>query len=235
MISIVLPAYNEAQRLSPTLREIELYMLHNRGGGIGEVLIVDDGSTDSTVERAMYFSLRLPLKVVRLIKNSGKWSAIRAGIREASYDWILLMDADGSAPVDTLLNVDVDGLEARNTVLFGSRFVKGAVVQNKSGSRTIISRTYRAYMHLIQSYVFGKVVVDDTQAPWKLFNRNYMVRPIYSNRFAGDLELICSLRDDVRIENVPLKFYHKRGSKVSSIDSLKMAWETAKIAVRNHR
>lgn len=84
MVSAILPAYNEEERIEATVRAL-------RGlAGIGEILVVDDGSTDRTAERAQ----RMGARVLRLAANRGKGAALNAGAEAARGDILLLLDAD---------------------------------------------------------------------------------------------------------------------------------------------
>lgn len=94
--TVLLPAYNEEiglQALLPSLLELS----HERF----EVLVVDDGSTDSTASLAESFGCR----VVRHSSNAGKGVALRTGLREARGDKVVVMDADDTYPVDAVLEI----------------------------------------------------------------------------------------------------------------------------------
>lgn len=232
-VSIVIPAYNEERRIMPTLRKIEIFMKEHPGV-IGEVIVVDDGSKDRTVERCMYFMKRLPLRTQRLFDNGGKWRAIHHGLGIVRNDWVLLLDADDSADVDQILCVP-HGWEIGRTAYFGSRFMEGASSDGKSGLRMIISEGYRAYVKMMYFLASGKTNVDDMQCPFKLFRRSCVlgVGDLEVSRWAGDIELACRLNTD--IENVPVEFHHMRGSKVPMSAIVQMAWETGKVAIRERR
>ena len=229
-ISIVIPCYNEKLRLPPTLKEIAGYCRRGRHRSvISEIIIVDDGSRDSTVEVAEWYreALEGKLKILRHSENAGKWAAIRTGIDAAVNNTILLMDADGSASIYNIDKLNVNELDAP---VFGSRFMSKSRVEGKSLLRSIVSRGYRMYALAMYTFASGKTSRFDPQAPFKIFRKTDISVPLRSNRFAGDVELALSLGKDIRY--FPLDFIHVRGSKVSIHDSLKMAKETLVIAWR---
>lgn len=95
-VSIVVPAYNEAGGIGPTIRELK-EVLH----GIRrpwELVVVDDGSTDGTGDRAREEGAT----VLRLAKNLGYGGALKAGIARAKYDTIVITDADGTYPAESI-------------------------------------------------------------------------------------------------------------------------------------
>jgi glycosyltransferase involved in cell wall biosynthesis len=96
-VSIIVPAYNEEEGISATLADIRLAM--GRRPMEHEIIVVDDGSTDGTVDAAQR------QEGVRLIQhhtNRGYGAAIKTGIRQARYDWIAIIDADGTYPPEAL-------------------------------------------------------------------------------------------------------------------------------------
>ena len=96
-LSIVIPAYNERERLSLSLPAIDAYL---RATGLdAEILVVDDGSTDATAELAVSLVFGREQRVISLPVNQGKGAAVRRGVLAAHGEWVLVSDADLSTPI----------------------------------------------------------------------------------------------------------------------------------------
>lgn len=97
MLSIIVPAYNEEDAISETISNINRILTDRKISF--ELLIVDDGSTDSTLEMAKKSEVA---KVIKHPINKGYGAALKTGILNARGDWILIIDADGTYPVETI-------------------------------------------------------------------------------------------------------------------------------------
>ena len=240
-ITVLIPCYNEAQRLPPTLAEIRQFDVLFPGV-ISEVLIVDDGSKDNTVERALSFSSKLPIRVERFVENRGKWAAVHHGLSCSRTDAVLMMDADGSASIWELRRMGLLLKDAfkNKSAIFGSRFMKGASIDGKSWARRVVSLGYRQFSRFWFWYATGRKSVDDMQCPWKLIFRSRLCHDVLVDgkgnelwrvdRFAGDIELACCVQS--AIWDWPVLFQHKRGSKVPFGAMFSMANETVQVARR---
>ena len=150
-LSVVIPAYNEEHRLAGTLRACLVYL--RRQAYESEVIVVDDGSADRTVEIAESFqSDDLVLRVLRQPKNLGKGAAVRRGCQAAVGDLVMFMDADHSTRIDEIerfMPLFDDGYE----VVAGVRTFQ----EGESRLRRIVGLGFLIFAHL---FVFGKAVVD---------------------------------------------------------------------------
>lgn len=235
-ISVLIAAYNEERRLSPTLAEIVSYLSDGKFE-IKKVIVVDDGSKDRTAERAFYFVDKLPLEIVRLEKNVGKWGAVAAGLKcVGKDDLVLLLDADGAASIyelDKLFSLPKRGA---GVAIMGTRFSKSSEVVAKTGLRTFLSVGYRVYVRFLLWFATGKWgLVDDTQCPFKLFYAGDVDGEIEERRFSGDFELICRLYGNVEFADLPIRFIDKRGSKVGFRSVVNMFFATPNCAWRMRR
>src|SRR5262245_41795197 len=95
-VSVVIPAFNEAAHVAEQIRAVEGVL--NGGSWRYEIIVVDDGSTDSTAEQAASTGVR----VLRHRRNRGYGAALKRGSEAARYDWILITDADGPYPVSAI-------------------------------------------------------------------------------------------------------------------------------------
>jgi len=219
--SIVIPAYNEAQRLPATLRTL-LDFAANHKGEIEEILVVDDGSSDETSAVARKVEKESPL--VRLIHyrdNGGKGYAIRRGVVEARGDLILLSDADLSTPI-----TELDRLRSRidsAPIVIGSRALDTSMVKvPQRWYRQQMGRIFNRIMRRLTGLPFG-----DTQCGFKLLRRD-VAREIFPlatiDRFAWDVEMlmIADTRGYSVIE-VPVLWFNSPDSRVHIIrDSARM-------------
>ena len=137
-LSIVVPAYNEAERLGPTLERVLAYLAADLPAG-GEVLVVDDGSTDGTAAVAARFAER-GVRLVRLAANRGKGAALKAGVLASRGDEVLLCDADLSTPIEDYARLS--GALARSPIVVGSRAVAGSRI-TRTAHRAVV-RAMRA-------------------------------------------------------------------------------------------
>ncbi len=247
-LAIVLPAYNEAERIGPALDELFGY-LHRRGEmardgapGAGllphaiEILVVDDGSTDATaamVEARPEVAGSGPdgstLRLLR-VAHGGKGAAVRAGMLDASADLIVFADADMATPPDQLPLL-VAAL-ADHDVSLGSRIqVDGSDMRaTQPGYRRFLGKVF----HLLASiWVVGPV--KDTQCGFKGFTRAaahdlFARQQITSIVF--DVELIyLARRRGYRLAIVPIRWYDRRGSRMRARPGLaiRVAWDLFRI------
>lgn len=155
-VSVVIPAYNEAQSLSRgKLREVESWCSPLGEGG--EILVVDDGSDDGTPELAG----EGPARVLR-IPHGGKAAAIVAGIRAARGEWVLVTDMDQATPIGEAPKL-LSALEAGADIAIGSR---GMARRGAPPGRTVLS-----FGHLLLRRVLLGIGWSDTQCGFKAFRR----------------------------------------------------------------
>jgi dolichyl-phosphate beta-glucosyltransferase len=207
-ISVVIPAYNEAGRIEPGLRRAVDYL---RGRGLSyEVLVVDDGSRDRTVEVASSFADE-GVRVIRHEKNRGKGAAIRTGVLASRGDEVLLTDADFSTPIEEL-----EKLEARlekTPVVIGSRGLADSVIQeHQPFYRELMGKTFNRIIRIL-----GVRGLRDTQCGFKLFHGAALrLFPLLQeDGFAFDVELLLlAQRRGLHIAEVPVNWTEVPGSKV---------------------
>lgn len=214
LLSIVVPAYNEAQRIPATLHDIQTYLAQQIFSA--EIVVVDDGSTDGTAELVQ--ATFPDITVLLLAQNMGKGEAMRRGFFAAHGDYILFTDADGSTPIQ-----EFDKMKSwldRAPVLIGSRRVPGAdirVSQNplKSGLGRLGNMIIRHALHL---------PYKDTQCGFKAFARS--TAPVFEklriHGFGIDFELLArAQKEGFAIQEIPVTWYNSTASKVRTRDYLR--------------
>lgn len=208
-LSLVIPAYNEEKRLPAFLRSLQNMR------GLDEIIIVDDGSTDSTAQMARDF------RVIRHETNRGKGAAVRTGVMAAQGDLIIFMDADGATPITELPKMIAALKEA--DIAIGSRFLPGAKTERHSSLRKFSGWIYRKYMSL---FGLGEI---DTMCGFKGYHHK-VAQDLFSNlleeRWLFDAEIAYkAVRHGYKITNFPIEWTSKDGSKLDTMTLLKTAFQ----------
>jgi dolichyl-phosphate beta-glucosyltransferase len=233
-LSVIIPAYNEERRLPSTLASV-FNFLHESGRSF-EIIVVDDGSMDHTIEIVEEFAThnKQDGKDVRLIAyspNQGKGYAVRSGMLAARGEYLLIDDADGASPIEEVSRLE-DAIANGADIAIGSRAKPDTSRMVKAKfSRKFIGNTFNV---IVQTLLLPGFF--DTQCGFKLFKRDTAIDLFSSNRidgFAFDVEVlyIAKLRG-YKIAEVPINWTNVTGSKVHVlIDSPIMLWEVLTVAV----
>ncbi len=227
-LTIVIPAYQEEQRIGPTLDQLGHY-LANRPAGEIEVIVVSGGSTDGTVGIARQYEKRLGarLRVLDLPAAKGKGAAVRAGMREATGRFVLFTDADLA-------------YEPRLFDDFVARLESGAdIVIAQRTSVTEYPGLARRWIAVTSRFVFERFItpgIGDTQAGLKAFTRT-AAQDLFArqtvNGLIFDVEiLVLARRRKYRVEKAFVDWQDKPGSSIrlvrdsarALLDLLKIFW-----------
>ena len=232
MLSIIIAAYNEENRIGESLLKIKEYL--DQQDTDCEIIVVDDGSTDNTKQvLADYKSEITSLKVIGYPVNKGKGYALRQGVFASKGDAVLLTDADLSTPIeelDRLLQLIVGG---RYDVVIGSRALNASeIIKKQPWWRQGMGKTFNKIVKLLVLDGF-----NDTQCGFKLFSgaaAGVLFKHARVNRFAYDVEILAlAKKRGYRILEVPVKWINSPASKVDPIfDSLQMFLDLIKIRMR---
>lgn len=210
-LTVVVPAFNEAARILPTIRGIAAHM--DQRGEPWELLVADDGSTDSTV--ADVLALDLPnLRVLTTDTNRGKGHAVRRGMMAARGENLLFSDADLATPIRFVDDL-VAEIEAGADVAVGSRAADGSLERAKPLTR----RLFSAGLRFIVSRVFN-LGVRDTQCGFKLFTAEAaddLFQRQKIDGFSFDLEVLYLAEQlGYRVVEVPVEWHDVPGSTVDA-------------------
>jgi dolichyl-phosphate beta-glucosyltransferase len=227
-LSMVIPAYNEARRLPPTLARLRDYL--EAGPDTYEVLVVDDGSTDDTVSVAQAVAREWPqLEVLTLPQNQGKGAAVREGMLHARGALRAFSDADLSTPIEELPRLR-SHLGGACHVAIASRDAPGSDIQvHQPRWREFMGRTYNRILRLL--VLPG---IRDTQCGFKLFTSEAAeacFAPLETFRFGFDAEvLVRARRRGWEIAEVPVRWRHVEESRVGGIgDALRMLYDLVRL------
>jgi dolichyl-phosphate beta-glucosyltransferase len=210
-VSVIIPAYNEARRLPPTLEKIQRHL----AGTPHEIVVVDDGSADGTAERAAAAGV----VVVRNEGNRGKGYSVRRGMLLATGARRLMCDADLSTPIEELGRL-MSKMDEGYDVVIASRALPGSNIE-------IRQPWYRENMGRLFNLCVRVVALpglEDTQCGFKLFSAAAAVlafSPARLDGFSFDVEaLFIARRRGCRIAEVPVTW---RNDEATRVDTFKGA------------
>lgn len=225
-LSIVIPAYNEENRLPHTLEQ--LFSFLDSQSYSYEVLVVENGSTDRTFQAAQDYAAVYPF--FRLLKNEqrGKGLAVQRGILEARGDYRFMCDADFSMPIPEInrfLPPALDGFD----VAIASREAPGAVRYNEPFYRHFVGRGFNTLIRLL-----ALPELHDTQCGFKCFRAQvaetlFRCQTLPGWSFDVEVLFIARLRG-YRVVELPIPWYFNPDSKIRVVkDSIQMGLDLLKI------
>lgn len=220
-ISLIIPAYNEEQRLAPFLDSLTSF-IQQHPGMLQEIILVDDGSKDKTVTVAQSYTGKIPiLKILRQEKNRGKGAAIRAGVMQATGSEIVFMDADGATDASEIPKM-IAALKNAD-IAIGNRFMAGAKTTRHSPLRTLSGFAYRTYMAF---FGLGNI---DTMCGFKGYKRavaQHLFKDLLEERWLFDTEIAYkAAQKGYKIVNFPITWESKDGSKLPTSTLIKSAFQ----------
>ncbi|XP_038893231.1 dolichyl-phosphate beta-glucosyltransferase-like [Benincasa hispida] len=246
-ISLIIPAYNEEQRLPGALQETIDYLQERAAKDKSfsyEVVIVDDGSIDGTKRVGWEFSKKFSVDNVRVIllgRNHGKGEAIRKGMLHSRGELLLMLDADGATKVNDLEKLENQIHAFAKKESSGSSFRVSDIPVAAFGSRAHLEekalatrKMYRNFLmkgfHLVVLLTAGPGI-RDTQCGFKMFTRS-AARKLFTNirlkRWCFDVEIVylCK-RLSIPMVEISVNWSEIPGSKVNPLSIPNMLWELA--------
>jgi glycosyltransferase involved in cell wall biosynthesis len=227
MYSLVIPAYNESERITASLDKILAYIAQN--GWDAEVLVVNDGSRDNTADVIRQYERRSP--IVRLLENPGnrgKGYSVRHGMLQARGDVLIFSDADLSSPIYESAKL-IREIEQGADVAFGSRWLEADTqTERQSILRQIAGRVYNLLLRAILGLNY-----KDTQCGLKAFTREAAEKVFTRQkieRWGFDPELLfIAKKFRMKMVEVPVEWAHDDRSKINPVvDGFKMGMEMLK-------
>lgn len=217
-LSIIIPAYNEQNRLPGTLEQIFRFL--EQQSYTSEVIVVENGSTDRTYEVAKKFAERHKnLSVFQ--SQKGKGAAVQRGMLEAKGDFRFMCDADLSMPVEEIVQFLPPDLQNFD-IAIASREARESVRYNEPSYRHWGGRGIN---FLIQMLILPGL--NDTQCGFKCFRAEVaedLFRRQTMDGWSFDIEVLyIARRHGYRIVEIPIHWYHFSDSKVSALrDAMRM-------------
>lgn len=241
-LSLVIPAFNEEQRIGPSLQAVAAYLAEQSYPF--EVIVADDGSTDSTSAIAARFAGENEGFRLLPLAHGGKAAAIRSGMRAAAGEVVAFVDADLATP-PSYLTAFLERIDDGADIVIGSREGTGARRVGEPAYRHVMGRVFNRIVQLV--LLPG---IDDTQCGFKLFTRPAAEAILDRGRlYAGgqtvagarvtafDVEmLVIARRLGLRIDEVPVLWTYGSHSKVNPVrdtlynlrDIATVAWNAAR-------
>ncbi len=237
-LSVIIPAYNEANRLPITLIDVDRHLADQNFSY--EIIVALSPSEDDTGSiLARFAHLIKKLKVVALTENLGKGYAIKRGMKEAKGTWRLCMDADNSVAVVEFLKMipylGGEKLEVGNEryeVLIGSRYIPGSYLQPAPP-------VWRQILSQLGNFLLRSTVlrgIHDAQCGFKCFSENSASKIFHRSKINGwaiDLELLAIAKQlGYKIKEIPIFYSHDDRSHVHSFNFIEMKFDILKIIWR---
>jgi glycosyltransferase involved in cell wall biosynthesis len=222
--SIVIPAYNESARIEATLREV-VGCIRSEGWR-AEVIVVNDGSTDTTARQVLDFAMMAP--EVRLVENPGnhgKGFSVRNGLLQAQGEIVMFTDADLSAPIREA-ELLFAAIGAGADIAIGSRWLeRNRQTHRQPWYRQFFGRCFNLVTRTVMGLKF-----HDTQCGFKAFTRAaaqtvFQLQTIEGWGFDPEILFIATKRN-LHVEEVPVSWGHDERSRMSYLrDGIQMLRE----------
>jgi len=229
-LSLVIPAYNEEERLPSTLVTVSEYLAHRDVDY--EVIVVVNGSTDRTAEVAKAAAEHDPNLRLILTPLRGKGRAVKIGVGEARGERVLFCDADLSTPIEEAVGL-ADLLDERYQIAIASREGRGSRRIGEPYFRHLMGRAFNALVRALA--VPG---IQDTQCGFKAFSRA-CARDVFAQQttsgFGFDVELLYIARKrGYGVREVPVTWVYRASSRVDPVrDTVRMFADVLRVRLND--
>jgi len=232
-ISIIIPVYNEEVYLDRCLKNVFQVKIP---GWEKEIIVVNDGSTDSTSALLKKISLVHPLiKIISSLKNQGKGNAIKKGIREATGDIVIIQDADLEYDPDDYLIILKQFTDNKVDVVYGSRILGAKIYHNQNAN--IFFLWGGMTLTTIVNLFFGTHLTDQPTCykSWRKKLSTGLTEYCQSKGFEFEIEMTAFFAKNSKINEVPIRYYPRtvhHGKKINLSDFFKSVLTVFKCKTR---
>ncbi|MDP2912169.1 MAG: glycosyltransferase family 2 protein [Candidatus Omnitrophota bacterium] len=228
-LSILIPAYNEEASISQVMQEIKALNLSASGITEREIILIDDGSSDRTVEKAT--AVMPSARVIRHVKNQGKGAALISGISHATGDIIIIQDADLEYSPSQYPGLLKPVIEENADVVYGSRFLAEAHPSNMKMSYFMANR----FGNFLTNALCGTSLTD-CMTCFKVFKKHALQGiQLESRGFGIEPEITAKIsKKGFKIKEIPIPYKartFKEGKKFKRIYSLGVLWAIIKYSL----
>jgi dolichol-phosphate mannosyltransferase len=243
-LSIIIPVFNEVGLVATLLEKVVALQLDD--GMTKEIVVVDDGSTDGTLEVLRKFHASHP--EIRLLvheRNSGKGAAVRTGMQAADGDIFIIQDADLEYDPEDIREVIRPIVSGKSPVVYGSRILREKALGRSGALGLVTGKHPHSY---VLAYLGGVTITQwinlitgacltDEPTCYKSFRRSALEGiEIDSNDFAWEPEITVKLLlRGIGIHEVPIAYHPRKnrdGKKINWRDGVKALWTAAKYRFR---
>ena len=226
--SIVIPAYNESERIALTLERVLTHVRERNWNA--EILVVNDGSSDNTADIVRRFAEQHGhLALIENPGNRGKGYSVRNGMLHASGEVVLFSDADLSSPIEEADKLFA-ALTAGADVAIGSRWLRTELkTQRQPLHRQLLGRVFNLLLRVVLGLHYR-----DTQCGFKAFTRRatHLIFPLqHIERWGFDPEILfLAHKFGLKVQEEPVQWAHREGTRINPVrDGLRMFLEMLKI------
>ncbi len=226
LLSIIIPAYNEASRLPTSLEQVDRFVAAQLYAI--EVIIVNNNSRDATPHIAQEFAAAHSYARVLHQPRQGKGAAVQMGMLEGQGEYLFICDADFSMPVEEISKFMPPAADSYD-VAIASREAPGARRVDEPQYRHLMGRVFNLIVRLLA--IPG---IQDTQCGFKVFRRE-VARDVFAlqtiDGWGFDVEvLFIALQHGCKLIEVPITWYYRPQSRISPLkDSINMVLEVLKV------
>ncbi|MDD2785445.1 MAG: glycosyltransferase family 2 protein [Patescibacteria group bacterium] len=225
-LSIIIPVYNEEKTVEALLRKVNGVRLSD--GTTKEIIVVNDGSTDGTVNVLNRLKSELNFILLQMDKNRGKGSAIREGIKHVTGDYTVIQDADLEYDPQDLNNILSFAMQNNSPVVYGSR----RLLKGNSQYAALAFYIGGVFLSWLTNVLYAQNITDEPTC-YKMFKTDLIKSlPLTCERFEFCPEVTALIaKKGIKIPEVPINYYPRNvqeGKKINWKDGLQAAWTLVK-------